>query len=128
MNEVLLCVLSGGVAAGIVKLIESIVTWKLNRKAQKEDRAEEKKDEADAKQTADIKELRDTVDNLRIANKILFHDRIKHIGRTFLKNGSVSFNDRKDLIEMHSVYHNQLGGNGNLDSLMKQVMDLPLSD
>ena len=70
MNEVLLCVLSGGVAAGIVKLIESIVTWKLNRKAQKEDRAEEKTDEADAKQTADIKELRDTVDNLRIANKI----------------------------------------------------------
>ena len=69
--------------------------------------------------------------NLTSERKIKKHfhrqkDRIKYLGRRFIRDGKIDFDDRQDLIDMHGVYHNALGGNGNLDKLMEEVMELPV--
>ena len=48
------------------------------------------------------------------------------LNMTYTADGKIDFDDRQDLIDMHGVYHNALGGNGNLDKLMEEVMELPV--
>lgn len=38
--------------------------------------------------------------------------------------GEISLDERRRLIHWHEVYHNALGGNGDADALMEQVMHL----
>lgn len=126
MKEILLCLLSGGVAAALIKAAEGIITWRLNRRAIREDREEARKDlkEQDVQKT--IAQLQKDISSLREGECEILRDHIKYLGRNYIKNGSIDFNDRQDLIDMHKVYHDGLGGNGNLDSLMSDVMELPL--
>ena len=126
MNELLLCLLSGGVAAACIKAAESIITWKLNRKAAQEDKEEAKQETEQKDLPAAIEQLEKDLTSLRIGEKVILHDRIKYLGKSFIDDGEVDFDDRQDLVDMHSVYHNELGGNGNPDSLMKKVMELPI--
>lgn len=62
--------------------------------------------------------------NLENANKIIMKDRIKHLGKSYIERGNVSLDELEDLHEMHQCYHD-LGGNGFLDQLMKEVDSLP---
>ncbi|MBR0341012.1 MAG: hypothetical protein IJH64_01930 [Oscillospiraceae bacterium] len=57
--------------------------------------------------------------------RILLYDRIKHLGKKYVQNGWVSLEDLEDLHNMHNIYHNDLQGNGFLDSLMNSVNQLP---
>ena len=117
MNEIVLCLLSGGVAAAAMKTLDGVIMWHLNRKAAKEDRDADKQ-AADEQQEKDTtKRLQDDLASLRVGERVILHDRIKYLG---------DFDDRQDLIDMHGVYHNALGGNGNLDKLMEEVMELPV--
>lgn len=126
MNEVLLCLLSGGVAAAVIKAAESLITWKLNRKAAQEDKEDNKKELALKNEQAVVEQLKTEVASLRLGERVILRDRIRYLGRVYIKSGEIDFDDRQDLVDMHSVYHTELGGNGNLDGLMKDVMDLPL--
>lgn len=126
MNEVLLCLLSGGVAAAVIKAAESLITWKLNRKAAQEDKEDNKKELALKNEQAVVEQLKTEVASLRLGERVILRDRIRYLGRVYIKSGEINFDDRQDLVDMHSVYHTELGGNGNLDGLMKDVMDLPL--
>lgn len=126
MNDIILCLLSGGVAAAVIKSVESLVTWRLNRKAAKEDREEARRDKEEQDAQAAIGQLRRDVSSLRVGEQVILRDRIKYLGKNYIKSGSIDFDDRQDLVDMHRVYHNDLGGNGNLDSLMADVMELPL--
>lgn len=126
MNEVLLCLLSGGVAAAVIKAAESLITWKLNRKAAQEDKEDNKKELALKNEQAVVEQLKTEVASLRLGERVILRDRIRYLGRVYVKSGEIDFDDRQDLVDMHSVYHTELGGNGNLDGLMKDVMDLPL--
>lgn len=97
-----------------------------NRKAAKEDRDADKQ-AADEQQEKDTtKRLQDDLASLRVGERVILHDRIKYLGRRFIRDGEIDFDDRQDLIDMHGVYHNALGGNGNLDKLMEEVMELPV--
>lgn len=89
--QILTIVLSSGVVSGVV----SIITLIINRK------------DKNNKQTKGL--------------RILLYDRIKHLGRCYIDAGEVSYDDLEDLINMHKVYHDDLGGNGFLDSIMSQV-------
>lgn len=126
MNEVLLCLLSGGVAAAVIKAAESLITWKLNRKAAQEDKEDNKKELALKNEQAVVEQLKTEVASLRLGERVILRDRIRYLSRVYIKSGEIDFDDRQDLVDMHSVYHTELGGNGNLDGLMKDVMDLPL--
>lgn len=60
--------------------------------------------------------------------RILLYDRIKHLGKAYIKKGFVTVEELEDLHSMHAIYHDELGGNGFLDSLMKSVDSLPKGD
>lgn len=126
MNEIVLCLLSGGVAAAAMKTIEGVIMWHLNRKAAKEDKAEDRKAAAEKSEKDAIKQLRDDLAALQVGERAILHDRIKYLGRSYIKDGEIDLDDRQDLVDMHSVYHSYLGGNGNLDKLMEGVMELPV--
>lgn len=105
--------LIGGIfatVAGIISIISIIVSNWQKHKYEKED-TEQK----------DLKALTEGV------RWILF-DRIKFLGFSYLRQGAVDFDDRRILREMHKVYHNGLGGNGDLDQIMSAVDKLPLSE
>ena len=63
---------------------------------------------------------------LKTGLKWVIYDRIRFLGQNYISAGRVDFDDRRILNEMHTCYHDGLGGNGDLDNLMHQVNDLPL--
>lgn len=103
MSDVWAYVLTGGLAAAVVGAIKELAIFLTGRK--------------DARSGA-IKALQD-------GQRILLHDRIKYVGRHYVRDKQIDLDDRADLIEMHRIYH-ELGGNGNLNQLMEDVKRLPL--
>ena len=63
---------------------------------------------------------------IKKALKYILLDRVKYLGEGYIQDGEIDFDDRRRLNGMHEVYHNGLGGNGDLDVLMKEVNNLPL--
>lgn len=51
---------------------------------------------------------------------------IMDTGKDLLREGSATMEEKKQLRAWHDLYHNGLGGNGDADSLMKSVDQLPL--
>ena len=60
--------------------------------------------------------------------RIMLYDRIKYLGRKHISRGNISSEDLHDIIEMHRIYHDELGGNGFLDEIMERVKSLPIKD
>lgn len=121
-------VLSGASGAAIFAGIFSLFTWLLNRKAAKEDKAEERKRQAEEKVVMADKNLNQKVDALCVAVRELLYDRIKHLGKAYLDRGYISTEELEDFINMHKIYHNTLEGNGFLDEIVRQVKALPIRD
>lgn len=118
--------LTGATAAAVIKLIDNLIQWALKRKAAKEDKAEA---EADRQEKSEEERMQDTerkLDALTVGVRIILLDRIQYLGQIYIREGEVDFDDRRRLNDMHSVYHNKLGGNGDLDVLMSEVNSLPL--
>ena len=63
---------------------------------------------------------------LKAGLKWVLYDRIRFLGQHYIGAGQVDFDDRRILNEMHKSYHDGLGGNGDLDVLMREVNELPL--
>lgn len=112
---------SVALTTALLKIIEKVVMIIICRRAKNKDKVMENKCNFESVTTAEIK-------NLEIAIRALLHDRIKYLCRTFKKANKISFGDRQDLITMHDIYHSALGGNGNLDSEINDIMQLDLSD
>lgn len=51
---------------------------------------------------------------------------IMDTGKDLLREGSATMEEKKQLRAWHDLYHNGLSGNGDADSLMKSVDQLPL--
>lgn len=107
-HELLMAILGGGASAALVSGFVQMVIWKLNRKATKED-SEDKSDK-----------------HIKTALKLLMHDRIKYLGKCYISEKSIDAEDLRDLMAMHKCYHDDLYGNGFLDSVMAQVKTLPI--
>lgn len=123
--DALQTILTSGATIAMLKIVETIIAWVLERKKNKQDRADGKTEKDEARRDREISEIKTTVDVLCCAQKVDMRDRIKYLGRRFVKAGEISYEDREDLTEMHDAYH-ALGGNGHLDALMGDVMKLPL--
>lgn len=117
--DLLTLLLTGGIGAAAIKLLESLILWLLNRRAAK------KEGEA-GRRRANAEALEKTVGHLAEGQRIILHDRIKYLAKCYIKDGEIAMDDREDLLEMHRIYHNALGGNGNLDAVMAQVLELNL--
>ena len=102
--NIVLAIISGGVGAAIASGIMGIALYKIKR-------ADEKSDQKD---------------DIRAALRYIMLYVIRNQAIDFIREGSVSWEDRKMLHKWHDLYHNKLGGNGDATLLMDQVNDLPL--
>lgn len=129
-NEVFYAVLSGGVMVAIIEGIRECLAWRRNRKAIKEDRMEEKAEAEEMQAAIDtdnrLKKVEDKVDAIVESQKFIMFDRIRYLGQAYINEKEIDFDDRRILNNMHNSYHNGLGGNGDLDTLMEEVNHLPL--
>lgn len=143
IKDILLVLLSGGIGAAIVKLFGDGLAWRRERRARKEDKAEEKADKTNeiSKAVQDFKE-KESCKNQEIderlktleeqssaqseALKVILLDRILYLGQSYINRGNISFDNRKRLRDMHRVYHDGLHGNGDADLVMEGVDALPL--
>lgn len=107
-GQLLALVLGGGLTTALVSGLIQLALWKLNRKAAKDDKSH------------------DIEKHVRNALRILLYDRIKYLGRCYIEQGFVTADDLEDIVEMHKGYHDDLDGNGFLDTLMAQVKALPI--
>lgn len=121
--DILKAFLGGAGGAAIVAGLFALIQWRLNRKAQKEDKAADRQFADCAARGREISDLRNLVNGLIIAERESFYDRIKHLAKSHIKRGWISVEDYEDLKRMHSVYHDpdKLNGNGFLDALMAEV-------
>lgn len=103
--ELLIGILGAGIGSGIM----SIVLACLNRRWQKKDKGDER------------------VNALVTAQKVLMIDRVKHLGKSYIKAGEISLDDKETLQEMYKAYK-ALGGNGHLDATMEEVKHLRVTD
>lgn len=128
--EVIGYLLTGATAAAVIKLIDNLIQWHLNRRAKKQDKAEAEAEAREKKEQSDEKEWKKHTDemiaDLMVGVRVILMDRIRYLGQRYVQDEEVDFDDRHLLHEMHSVYHNILGGNGDLDILMEEVNNLPL--
>ena len=119
--EWLLDLLKSAFGAGIVAGLFGLAQWRLNRKAQKEDKAAAISVASCAARGEDIKILQETVNALIVADRTILYDRIKHLAKAYIKRQWISVEEYEDLKRMHKVYHDDLKGNGFLDSIMAEV-------
>lgn len=107
-GQILALVLGGGFTTALVSGLIQLLLWRLNRKATKEDKTS------------------DSEKHVKNALRILMYDRIKYLGRCYIEHGFVTADDLEDIVAMHKCYHDDLDGNGFLDTLMAQVKALPI--
>lgn len=108
MIEIIIAVLGGSALSALITQIGSYVSDRRKRK----DAVEDKADDRDAA--------------LKQGMKLLLADKIQYLGLKYIEEGEITFSNRKMLNDMHSTYHNGLGGNGDFDGLMKEVNELPI--
>lgn len=119
--EFLKTFLGGAGGAALVAGFFALIQWRLNRKAQKEDKAADREVVSCAARGREIKQLQDTVNALIVADRTILYDRIKHLAKSYIKRGWITVEEYEDLKRMHKVYHDDLKGNGFLDSIMEEV-------
>lgn len=115
---------SGAVGAALVAGIFGLITWKWNRKASREDKAQTASVANCVQRGEEINAINIKVNALIVADRTILYDRIKHLAKAYIKKGWVSVEDYEDLKRMHKVYHDELDGNGFLDDLMRAVTKL----
>lgn len=130
MNEILVAVLSGGAVVAVIEGIREALKWRRTRKAQMEDKAEAKEEykqkQADLKTEERLEAIEKKTDAQSEAIKYILYDRIRYLGQAYIAEREIDFDDRRILNDMHHSYHFGLKGNGDLDTLMKEVNHLPL--
>ena len=100
--------LGGSAVAALINQIGESIRQKRKRKYDKDDTES------------------DDIAALKTGLKWVIYDRIRYLGQSYIAAKKIDFDDRRVLNEMHKCYHNGLGGNGDLDNLMKEVNNLPL--
>ena len=59
------------------------------------------------------------------AQKVVMVDRVRYLGRSYIRRGEVTLEDKETLQEMYIAYK-ALGGNGHLTTIMAEVEKLPV--
>lgn len=101
-EQIVLAIIGASLGSGG---ITSIILALLNRKWSKKDAMQKQ------------------IEALTEAQKVVMIDRVRHLGRTYIGQGQIVFEDKENLKDMHKAYQG-LGGNGHLDPVMSEVEKL----
>lgn len=133
------------IGSAIVTAAATIYALHIKRKWEKQDKNEDKKDQMEEKidkLAEQLSALTDKVDKLSaeldkevtdadLKNRCLqaglremLYDRIKYLCKKYVSDGKLREEEYKSLNRMWSVYHEDLGGNGYLDSEMGEIEKL----
>lgn len=133
------------IGSALVAASATLLSLYLKRKWEKQDKSDEKKEAAENKidkMAAELNSLGDKVDSLskefikeiidirredtalESGLRELLYDRIKLLCKTYISEGRIGEEDYNSLQRMWLVYHENLNGNGYLDSIMAEVEDL----
>lgn len=63
---------------------------------------------------------------IRQACRLLMKDRLRFLCVHYINQGWIYEDELEDIVAMHKCYHDDLKGNGFLDSLMARVKDLEI--
>ena len=119
METILIALIGSSALAAVIAGIFEAFRFRRERKAKKEDAAESNIEQRLDKIEAQTKAQSEAL-------KYIMYDRIRFLSQEYIAAGEIDFDDRRILNEMHSSYHNGLGGNGDLDNLMRDVNALKL--
>lgn len=122
--EWLISLLGTGIGGALVMGIFAVIQHRLTRRDQKEDKAAAGKVMDCSRRGQEIDALRAMVANQEVALRAILYDRIKHIAKTHICRGWLTFEEWEDLQMLHRVYHSELQGNGFLDEVMSSVSRL----
>lgn len=65
-------------------------------------------------------------DGTQAGVRMILYAWVKMLGKGHIEKGYVTVEELEDLKAMHSIYHNELKGNGFLDTIMDKVEKLPV--
>ena len=106
---ILISILPGGAGAAEIEGVREAISWRRNRKASREDKAEEKQEyeqrQADLKTEARLSSIEKKMDAQNEAMKYVLYDRIRFLGQAYIDAGEIDFDDRRILNNMHHSYH-----------------------
>lgn len=119
MTEIIFALIGGGAAVSVIEGVREWLRFRRERKAKIEDAENINFEER-------LKKVESAVGAVISGQKYILYDRIRYLGHAYISDGEIDFDDRRILNDMHGVYHNELGGNGDLDILMRDVNRLPL--
>lgn len=121
--EVIISIIGGSCGAAIVAGIFGLIQWRLNRKAQKEDKAYAQSAALCSARGEEIRMLKQKVEVGLLADRTILYDRIKFLAKSYIARGHITVEELEDLNMMHAVYHDKdkLNGNGFLDNIMHTV-------
>lgn len=117
--EIIFAILGGAAGAAAINGVFSLIKLALERKFKKEDSAE-------GKQAINCEAQQKKIDDVIVAIRQMLYDRLKHLGKKYIERGHITAEELEDFLTMHSVYHNEMKGNGFLDELVEQVRHLPI--
>ena len=103
--DVMTTILSAGVGAGIMQIINTVITHRIKKNDKEDER----------------------ISALTESQKLLMQDRVRYLGSKFIEEKKISLEDKEMLQAMHKAYQ-ALGGNGHLDTVMREVDKLPIGE
>lgn len=128
--SILIALLSGGVVVAIVSLIGNIIMWKLNRRAEKEDKkddltirvseVEAELEDIKAVQSARHKEIIDLLSVQKDGNLVAIRNAILMIYYTYLPWRALPVYERENLGLLYDVYF-KLGGNSFIRDIKPEM-------
>ena len=124
--EWLIDVASGAAGAAAVGGIFSIIMWALNRKAKKEDSAQDINAANCQARGEEIGELRRDTDRIIAALRLDYYNQIKKLAKKYIARGHIYVEEYEDFSRMYDMYHDpdKLDGNGLLKALKEEVDQL----
>lgn len=66
------------------------------------------------------------IDALVAAQQVMMIDRVRYLGATYIREGKISLSDKENITSMYHAYKD-LGGNGHLETVMREIEQLDVT-
>ena len=130
VETLVLALCTGGIGAAVISALHDRWKFQATQKAKKTDQTDEiaQMRDSEGKRYRNLAEKLEDIEqqtqNQSEALKLILLDRILDLGKSYIADGQISFDDRRHFHALHDCYHSGLGGNGDADFIVKEVDEL----